>query len=44
MGSLLRKPLSAAEEEKAANGMIFLEGFKGDPDNFRTLDLTITQR
>ena len=42
MGSLSRKPVSAAEEQKAANGMIFLEGFKGDPGNFRTLNLTIT--
>lgn len=43
MGSLWRKPLAAAEEQKAANGMIFLEGFKGDPGNFRTLNLTITR-
>lgn len=43
MGSLWCKPLAAAEEQKAANGMIFLEGFKGDPGNFRTLNLTITR-
>lgn len=43
MGSLLSKPLSAAGEQKAANRMGFLEGFKGDPGNFRTLNLTITQ-